>query len=83
MSVQGGDDGTRWAARPALARVLRVVVFALPVVAAVGVSSLAHLAMGTARSRAEQARHSRFLYRLHCRSRQRGPPVRPGRLFRS
>jgi hypothetical protein len=53
MSVRGGDDGTRWAARPALARVLRVVVFASPVVAAVGVSSLAHLAMGAAGSRAE------------------------------
>ncbi len=62
MSVQGGDDGTRWAARPALARVLRVVVFALPVVAAVGVSSLAHLAMGTAGSRAEQAWHLAVLF---------------------
>ena len=57
MSVRGGDDGTRWAARPALARVLRVVVFTSPVVAAVGVSLLTHLAMGAARSRAEQARH--------------------------
>lgn len=62
MSVQGGDDGTRWAARPALARVLRVVLFALPVVAAVGVSSLAHLAMGTAGSRAEQAWHLAVLF---------------------
>jgi hypothetical protein len=34
-----------------------VVVFTSPVVAAVGVSSLAHLAMGTARSRAERAWH--------------------------
>jgi hypothetical protein len=57
MSVGGGDDGTRWAARPTLARVLRVVVFASPVVAAVGVSSLAALTMGAAGSRAEQAWH--------------------------
>jgi len=39
-----------------------VVVFALPVVAAVGVSSLAHLAMGTAGSRAEQAWHLAVLF---------------------
>jgi putative nucleotidyltransferase with HDIG domain len=57
MSVRGDDDGMRWAARPALARVLRVAVFALPVVAAVGVSLVAQLAMGAARGRAEQAWH--------------------------
>ena len=57
MSVRGDDDGTRWAARPTLARVLRVVVFLSPVAAAVGVSSLAHLALGAAGSRVEQAWH--------------------------
>jgi hypothetical protein len=57
MSVRGGDGGTRWAVRLALARVMQVVVLTSPVVAAVGVSSLAHLAMGTARSRAERAWH--------------------------
>ena len=62
MSVRGDDDDTRWAARPTLARVLRVAVFASPVAAAVGVSSLAHLAMGAARSRAEQAWHLAVLF---------------------
>jgi HD-GYP domain-containing protein (c-di-GMP phosphodiesterase class II) len=57
MSVRGDDDGTRWAARPALARSLRVAVFAAPVAAAVGVSSLAYLALGTVGSRFEQAWH--------------------------
>ena len=57
MSVRGDDDDTRWAARPTLARVLRVAVFASPVAAAVGVSSLAHLALGAAGSRVEQAWH--------------------------
>ena len=57
MSVRGDDDDTRWAARPTLARVLRVAVFASPVGAAVGVSSLAHLALGAAGSRVEQAWH--------------------------
>jgi putative nucleotidyltransferase with HDIG domain len=57
MSVRGDDDGTRWAARPTLARGLRVAVFAAPVAAAVGVSSVAHLVLGAAGSRVEQAWH--------------------------
>lgn len=55
MSERG--DGMRWAARPALARSLRAVVFLLPVAASVGVSLLAHLALGAAGSRGEQAWH--------------------------
>jgi putative nucleotidyltransferase with HDIG domain len=57
MSGRGDDNGTRWAARPALARGLRAAVFLSPVAASVGVSLLAHLALGTAGSRAEQAWH--------------------------
>jgi putative nucleotidyltransferase with HDIG domain len=61
MSVRGDDDGTRWAARPTLARGIRVAVFAAPVAAAVGVSSVAHLAVGAAGSRVEQAWHLALL----------------------
>ena len=64
MNVHADDDGMRWAARPTLARGLRVVVFALPVAAAVGVSSLAYLALGAAGSRVAQAWHLAVLVAL-------------------
>ena len=62
MSVRGIDDGTRWAARPALARGVRVAVFAAPVAASVMVSLLAHLALGPAHNRAEQGWHLAVLF---------------------
>lgn len=52
-----GDDSRRWSARPALARGLRATVFLSPVAASVGVSWLAHLALGPAAGHLEQLWH--------------------------
>jgi putative nucleotidyltransferase with HDIG domain len=51
------SSDARWAARPAAARALRVAVFVIPVAVSVGVSWLAHLALGPSTSHLEQLWH--------------------------